>query len=451
MLSSAGVGSGLDVPTIIGQLMNVERQPLVKLQNRQGNIQSKISSFGMLKSMMSNFNSTLEKFSDVSKIKSHSVNSSDKTVLTASISGTPSVSKYSIDVLSLAQSHKIASPLYASATDPVGEGRLSVSIGTSTFDFDLVAGSNSLEDLRDRLNDTLLAEGVRANIVNVDGGSRLMISTQNTGVDNAIKITVSGDADGNDTDTNGLSQLVFDPLGAQNMTEISAALDAEVKVDGFLVTSGSNTLTDTIPDVSFDLKSIGTSVLTVNSDDSAFKNSIADVVSSYNNLQNVMVGLKSDGLKGEGMLSSIEQKLRNSFSSLGSSANGMNAYKLGIEFDRYGKMSFDGSKFNDLSVVDKKNALDFFSDPREGLATKITDAMDLYVRSEGFIDSVTTGLGNQIKYMDTSIESMQRRLVNREITLSKQFTALDTLIAGMEATSGFLTQQLESLQASDNA
>jgi len=59
-------------------------------------------------------------------------------------------------------------------------------------------------------------------------------------------------------------------------------------------------------------------------------------------------------------------------------------------------------------------------------------------------------LTSQVSYMDNSIASMQRRLVNREITLSKQFTALDTLISSMEGTSEFLTLQLEAFRATDN-
>ncbi|MDQ7015119.1 MAG: flagellar filament capping protein FliD [Gammaproteobacteria bacterium] len=451
MLSSTGIGSGLDVPNIIGKLMEVERLPLVKLQNRQGGMQSKISSFGMLKSMMSNFNDALTKFSDTSKIKAHSTQSSNEAVLTSAISSsaTPSVSKYSVDVISLAQSHKISSPLFLNATDPVGEGTLTLSVAGKTFDFNLAANNNSLNDVRDGLNKRLNAEGIRANIINVNGGSHLMISTQNTGVNNAIKMTVSADVDGNNQDLNGLSRLVFDPLGTKNMSEISTALDAEVKVDGFVVSSASNTLDKTIPGVRLELKSVGSSNLTVNSDDSDFKTAVSDVVSSYNSLQDILVGFKSGQLKGEAMLSSIEQKLRSVFAGENKAVKGMSAYKMGIEFDRYGKMSFNDARFNTLSSVDKSQSLDFLSLPKSGMAVQLGEVMDLYVGAKGFIDSVTTGLNSQVRYMDSSIESMNRRLVSREITMTKQFTALDTLIANMDATSGFLTQQLESMQAMD--
>ncbi len=452
MFSSAGVGSGLDVPAMIDGLMGVERVPLVKLQSRQSGIQAKISSFGMLKSMMSSFDDSLAKFSDVSKIKSHSVSSSDKAVLTASISDTdtPAAAKYNLNVISLAQSHKIASPLFANATDPVGEGTLSVSVAGTTTDFTLTAGSNSLNDIRDSLNSKLLSQGIQATIINVDGGSRLMISTKNSGVSNAIQLSVSGDVDGNNQDMAGLSQLVFDPAGVQNMSEVSAALDAQVEVDGFLATSRSNTFSETITGVNFDVISVGSTVLSVDKDDSELKNSIADVVSSYNNLQNVLVGLKSDGLRGESMLSSIEEKIRGTFSSQNESASGMNSYKMGIEFDRYGNASFNATRFDDLSDVDKKEALSFLSEPDMGLASQLASVVSDYTKSEGFIDGITNGLTSQVSYMDNSIASMQRRLVNREITLGKQFTALDTLMAGMEATSGFLTQQLEAFRATDS-
>jgi len=450
MFSSAGVGSGLDVPAMIDGLMGVERVPLVKLQNRQGGIQAKISAFGSLKGIMSSFNDSLAKFSDVSKIKSHSVSSSDKAVLTTSVSGSPIAAKYAIDVVSLAQSHKISSSLFANATDPVGEGTLSISVAGTTTDFTFAAGSNSLNDIRDSLNSKLLSQGIQATIVNVNGGSRLMVSTNNSGVSNAITMTVSGDIDGNNTDTLGLSQLVFDPAGVQNMSEVSAPLDAQVKVDGFLASSSSNTFSTTITGVSFDVKSVGVASLSVNKDDSELKNSIADVVSSYNNLQNVLVGLKGGGLKGESMISSIGNKIRGSFSSQNSSAAGMNASKMGVEFDRYGNASFNETTFNDLSDVDKKEALAFLSEPKIGLAARLTEVVSAYTKSEGFIDAITTGLDNQVNHMDNSIVSMQRRLVNREITLGKQFTALDTLMAGLEATSGFLTQQLDAFQATDN-
>ncbi len=54
MISSTGVGSGLDVNSIVTSLMAIERRPLQLLQQRASTIQTKISAFGALQSQISN-------------------------------------------------------------------------------------------------------------------------------------------------------------------------------------------------------------------------------------------------------------------------------------------------------------------------------------------------------------------------------------------------------------
>ena len=58
-ISSPGIGSGLDVNGIISKLMQVEQQPLVKMQTKEASFQARISAFGTLQAGVSSLNSSL--------------------------------------------------------------------------------------------------------------------------------------------------------------------------------------------------------------------------------------------------------------------------------------------------------------------------------------------------------------------------------------------------------
>ena len=109
MLTAAGIGSGLDVDSIVSQLMALERRPLVSLQEKKTDIDARISAYGNLKSALSTFQTTMKDLSTPSALKVFTATSGDDGVFTASATNTAAASTYQVEVVRMAERHKFAS------------------------------------------------------------------------------------------------------------------------------------------------------------------------------------------------------------------------------------------------------------------------------------------------------------------------------------------------------
>jgi flagellar hook-associated protein 2 len=83
-----------------------------------------------------------------------------------------------------------------------------------------------------------------------------------------------------------------------------------------------------------------------------------------------------------------------------------------------------------------------------GFAGRMKDLLDDFLEADGLIADRTEGIDRQIETIDRQREAFERRMETIEARYRAQFTALDTLIARMNSTSNFLTQQLAGLAAS---
>src|SRR5690606_2231288 len=138
------------------------------------------------------------------------------------------------------------------------------------------------------INNRTETTGVTATIVTTDAGKRLVLTTNDPGTKNRLNIEVISDADGNDVDNAGLSQLPYLDGGVQYMTEITAASDAVIRLDGTtpgngqIITTSTNTLVDTIEGLTIDLKKADPGFLhtvTINKDTSGTRAKIEEFVS----------------------------------------------------------------------------------------------------------------------------------------------------------------------------
>src|SRR5690606_7814887 len=108
------------------------------------------------------------------------------------------------------------------------------------------ASNNTLAGIRDAINAAAGGKTVSASIVTGDDGPHLVLNALETGSAGALRIAASG-GDG------GLAALAYDPDGPSGMSQLLAAADARVMVDGIERTSASNTITDLIDKVSLTL------------------------------------------------------------------------------------------------------------------------------------------------------------------------------------------------------
>ncbi len=446
-ITSLGIGSGIDIESIVNQLVAVERRPIQFLETRQTEIDIQISALGAVRDTVSNFQTGISDLKLSTGFRSFSVTSSDDQVITASVGeGSVPISS-DIEVLTLAQRNKLASNAYASSTSVVGTGQLNISVGVDTFSISIDDNNSTLEGIRNAINDNLNNSGVTASIITADDGSHLVLTSDESGTLNELTVTITGDGDGKDRNKNGLSALLFEPNGKKNIQEIDAAQDATLTVDGFDVTRSSNDISDVIEGVTLSLKDVGTAALSVSEDRSVGKSAIEAAVTAYNDLIISLNTQRESTLQGESLLLGIETRVRQVFTNRlnVTGSNFQYLFNVGLTFDRDGVLSLDGDKYDQAIEDDFGGVVQLFSNPDNGFAQAIDSILSGYLETDGLIQARTDGLSDSRSQIDDNIERIESRVVLTEKRLRSQYAALDGLVGQLNATSSFLTQQLANL------
>ncbi len=453
-ISSPGIGSGLDIGSLITQLVSAEGSSGTKrLSLREAEYQGDISAFGSLKGALTLFQTAIQELQDVADFQVRSASSSNKDIFTATADSTADVSQYGVEVVQLAQAHKLITTDGYADTDVVGGGTLTLTQGTDSFNV-LVSATDTLTDVRDAINAATDNTGVAASIINVDdglGGSeqKLIFTATSTGLDNAITITAVDD-DLNDADALGLSRLVN-----ANLVETAVALDGQIKVDNQLVSSNNNTFAGVIDGITISAKSVGAGeTLRITQDRASVRSKIDTFIANYNGLVGTFNALGSYDsttetggiLIGDSTLRGVQNLIRREIGSAVSGLTGSfsSLAELGITTDDTGKLSVDDETLNTAldNNFDDVGAL-FAS--TNGIANTLDTIMEGYIASDGIIESRTDGLQKSIENITEQREALNRRLTSLESRLLAQFTAMDALVSSLRNQSSFLTQQLANL------
>lgn len=369
-ISSAGVGSGLDIEGIISSLMSAERQPLTKVAQERTQINTKISIYGIIKNSFSELQSAASKLTSLSNLNPLKASSSDDKSVSATASASGSKGTYNIEVSQLAKAQSVAASAVASADTSVGTGSLTITLGSyasgpNTFTpnatktpvtINIGAGQQTLTGIKEAINNS--DAGVTASIINDGTGARLVLTSKETGLENGFKLEVS-DNDGTNTNTTGLSMIAFDPtavVGAgKNATSLQVAQNAMFKVNGLDVTKSSNTVTDAVEGLTLNLKAVTTSPVTlqVGLDDTALKSTLDSLVSAYNKIRgNLKDQQEKDAtLAKETTPSSLERGLRNILRET-VSTYGLSLSDIGMSFDRTGVLSLNKTKLDEAIAAD---------------------------------------------------------------------------------------------------
>jgi len=227
-ISSAGIGSGIDINSLVQQLVESEgSNKSNRLNLKEAEYQADISAFGSLKGALSIFQKAVQGLQDAGDFQNRSATSSNTEVFTASADETADFSQYGIEVVQLAQANKLITQAGFADTDVVGSGTLTLTQGADSFSID-VGATDTLTDIRDAINAADDNTGIGAAVINVDDGlglggtvQKLVFTANDTGLDKAI--TVSG----TDDDVNGLN---LTRLFSASLDEPAAALNGQIKV-----------------------------------------------------------------------------------------------------------------------------------------------------------------------------------------------------------------------------
>lgn len=343
-LSSPGIGSNLDVNSIVSQLMALERRPLAQLDSREAAFQAQLSAFGSLKGAVAAFQNTMAGLRDAGRFESLRVQTGNPAVLAATAARTAAPGNYAINVNALAvpqvlQAAGVTSPNAAgssgSVTLQVGEGPLH----SITVD----AGNNTLAGLRDAIN--AAQDDVEAVIVNDGGASpyRLLLTAARGGSANTISLghTLS-------------AGVLKDALDGVSVAQ--AAVNASLTVNGVAISGASNQLADAIPGLTLALNATGSTTVSVSRDTAPLQTAVQGFVKAYNDLSSTVATLTAyNAATGRGGLLvgnpaaiGVQTQLR---AAAGSALAGVGGdlsrlSQIGVEFDRNGRLALDPARLN---------------------------------------------------------------------------------------------------------
>lgn len=438
---SAGIGSGLDVNSLVSQLMAAERAPADnRLNSDTSSTNAQISAFGALSSVMSGLQTALDAFKTTGADPDRKATVADGAGFTATASTAAVLGSYQVRVEKIATTQKLQSAAVASGAQ-VGYGTLAIKVGTdAAVNVTVAQGKGTLADIRDAINTATGSQGVTASLVHGDAGDVLVLTSSRSGANGALSITASG-GDG------GLS--VLNTAGG-TLTEVTPAGDAEVWVDGVKRTSASNHLTDLIDGVTLDLTKAQTGVdfkLGVAGDPASLHTRVDAFVKAYNTAITSLRTQSAAGdkdhaggpLSGDATPRAIIQALR---SAMGTDYASMSA--LGLKTAVDGTLTLDGSKLDATLASDPTAVRKAFGDSAS-YATSLRATLTAYVGDAGLLASRTKSLNDHLKSISDQRAALDRRMSQMETDYRRQFTALDSMMAQMQSTSSFLTQQLSSL------
>jgi flagellar hook-associated protein 2 len=462
-LTLSGIGSGLDIQGLVKQLVQAEGQAKNNaLNRRESSYKTELSALGTLKSSLSNFKDAAAKLADSNDLLKVAATSGDEAMLTASASSSAAAGEYSMEVLNLAKAQKLSSTGFSASSDTVGTGTLTISSGGNSFEVVIDSSNSSLAGIRDAINASADNNSVTATIVNVDDGTggteaRLVLTSKETGIENQIGIQVTEDSDDGVLET-GLSQLSYSydasGVGSGGMSELVAAENAQIRVDGMLATRSSNSISDVIPGVTLDLKAETTSAvnLSLRVDKEGTKESVQAFVDSYNELADTYKRLtaynadtESGGaLQGDFSARQIMGEVRSILRTNDPSSSYGSLFSIGIEIDQYGKMSIDSTKFDEV-LSTRPEALSSLLSSADGIAGKLEDSLKQALDPGGIFDSRTKRLDQSIKKVGDERLDLEDRLQTLEKRMLNQFIAMDTLVAQYNNTGNYLAGQLANL------
>jgi len=470
-ISSAGVGSGLDVNSIVTQLMAVEKQPLTRLQTAAATMQTQLSAFGQLQSFVSSLQDAAQPLYDAATFAQASTASSDAIAVgaTTTTKAVPGIYSVSVSSLSATQSLVTAGTPFADANATVGTGSMTIRLGTWNADrtaFTPKAGSadvtipigasqSTLAGIRDKIN--AANAGVSATVVVDASGARLALQSTSPGEANGFRVTVADD-DTTNADSSGLSRLAFDPAGgAAQMTLAQAAANAQATVNGIAVTSASNTLDGVIDGITFNLGKVTTQPVTVsvtrNTD--AIKAKLSAFVAAYNQLNGFLAQAthydaatkQAALLQGDGTATTIQNQLHSLVGTKsGASATFATLSSIGVELQKDGSLKLNDAKFADavakLPELSKALAnVDPTTASNNGIGKRFAAWTTGLLASNGALPGKAKSIQDQLARNQKDQDALSDRLDATEARMRAQYNALDTTMAKANALAKYVTQQ----------
>ena len=436
MITSTGIGSGLDISAIVSSLTTAfGAAQTSQLTNQQNTLDSQVSAYGTFTAALDTLQAALPALQDPSQLAGFSATVADKNIASASTSSDAVAGTYSLQVNNLA-TVATATSAALSSTAAVGTGTLTIAVGGSSTAITIDSTNNTLAGIAAAINSTANV-GVSASVITTTGGSRLVLTGSTTGAANQITVTPSG-GDG------GLASLALTTVPAQ---------DANFSINGFAATSGSNVVANAISGVTLNLQQASApatpTTLTISPDTSSAQTSIDGFVTAVNGVLSSIQTLTAYNpstqtagpLNGNATLEAFQNQLQ---SILGQFTNSGGSVKsltdLGITAGTDGTYTTDDTTLGNAlsaSLASVGNLLG----GTNGIATQINNLVNNYTQPGGLLDTINQGLQTSLTNVSTQQTALAAQMAAYSARLTTEYNAMDTAVALLKQTQTYLNAE----------
>ncbi len=427
-ISSVGIGSGLEVETIVSKLVALESKPIAALQTKATGINTQISAFSQLKSQISNLQDQLDKLTKPATWLGNTLTSSNSTQVTGTATSSAVQATYDVEVSQMAAGQTIGSGLVASGTT-LGPGKLTISMGTYgangltpntkdgknvSFSVDITAEDDSLAKIAAKIN---AAKGdVSATVLKDHTGERLVLQSKTTGVNSAFSVEAEGA---------GLQQFAYNGTDATMKRSVEAQ-DTLAKINGIDMASHTNVFEEVAAGVTLTVaqksaKDAAPVRITIANDTATAKAALKNLVESYNALSNALKTMtaydkdsKTAGtLQGDSTAINLQSAMRRVLSGPGGEGGAFTSLsQMGIAFQTDGTLKIDDTKL-DKALKDPESMSKFFTADvadanQDGLAVRMKDFTSGLLATGGTFSTKDETLKNALK-RNTADQERQTR------------------------------------------
>jgi flagellar hook-associated protein 2 len=439
-ISFSGLASGLDTAAIINSLVDVQRIPILRLEDDNFNYKSKIGIIDQLSSALSNLRTKATDLDSVGEFLSFTGSVAQESAAKVTASGDALPGSYNLTVTRLATAQRTYTNPFADKTAALSasDQTLSFTMGGNTTNVTVPAGS-SLEEVAGLINGS--AADVRAGIV-FDGTSyRLQISGEKTGLANAVTFGDTG-------------------LGL-GFNTYQQADDAVLELDGHPITSADNVLDDLLPGVTIELtgEAPGGTTLSIAADTEAVQTKLKGFVDAYNAVFSIINAQVGEGkgahtLNGDSTLRTIELGLARAISSpvpglLTAAGDTMQLSDLGIKSSTDGTLTLDTAKLDETLAGGFTTAASYFAGEQaagiDGMGEILDDLIASYVDTDGLLRARKDGINALVTDNERRMEELERYISNYQAGLEQQYTMLESAMSAMRSQQSYLAQFVNSM------
>lgn len=470
ILPGSGLGSGLDIGSIVTALVNADKSAKqTQITNQTTTTTAKISATGALKSALSAFKDSLATLGSKTSpaFSGFAATSGIPTSLTVTSDNTAVNGSYNVLIKNLATGSKVATAAFSGgASSAIPTGTLTISQNGIDYPVTIASGA-TLQSTRDAINSTLQAKGITANIVTDGNGSRLVVGSTTTGA--GSDISMSGIAG---LEVNGNTLMDGTATGAGYIG--AKAMDASYSVDGLAMTSKSNVISGAVGGISMTLLAANPTVpvvVTVGTNTDGLKTSLQTFVDAYNKVVSTLTAyttpsLDADGnptvsnaMTGDSLPRNLIQSMRDQLTNVPGDAGGNQLAvlaQLGITTDqKTGTLSIDSAKYTKAMATQgmsgQVQALFSGTTATNGLLSRMDNAIKPYYQTGGILDQRTNILNSTQKDLTNQQSALDLRVTNLTSTLTAKYNAMDLLVGQMKATASSITSFFASLNAQQSS